>query len=105
VTSALRVGSALVSVGLALPLATVAVLPYLVRPADTEDYGAGILAVLWFLCSVLVGLTLCGIGAVWLASALKRRELAHPIVGGVFAVIGAVSAVGMVAFLGYFLRA
>ena len=98
-------GSGLVVVGVILPVATAYLLPLFVTVADSEDYGAGLLAITIFMVSFICGLVLCGTGALRLFFNVRRGDSA-PTRGLILAaVLGVISLAAMLGYAWFFVAA
>ena len=98
-------GSGLVLVGVILPVSTAYLLPYLVTVADSEDYGAGLLAISIFMGSFICGLVICGTGVLRLFMNLRRGDTAPNNVSYMAAGLGAISLVAMLGYAWFFVAA
>jgi hypothetical protein len=98
-------GSGLVLVGVILPVATVYLLPFLVPVADSEDYGAGLLAITIFMASFICGLVLCGSGVFRLFMNLRHGDTAPNNYSYMAAGLGAISLAAMLGYAWFFIAA
>lgn len=73
-------------------------IPLLIIPAHSEDYGAGLLFIGLFTISLFGGLVLCGIGAATLIVNRSSDGSARTMMSKVAAALGAIR---FLAFLGY----
>jgi len=98
-------GSGLVLVGVILPVATVYLLPFLVTVEDSEDYGAGMLAITIFMFSFICGLVLCGAGVFKLFMNLRHGGKAPSIFSYMAVGLGAISLTAMLGYAWFFVTA
>jgi len=88
-------GRGLVLVGIILPVATTYLLPFFVTAADSEDYGAGMLAISIFMVGYICGLVLCGTGVVRQFMNLRHDDAARNNYSYIAAGLGAISFAAM----------
>ena len=95
-------GSGLVLVGVILPVATAYLLPFLVTATDSEDYGAGMLAITIFMVSFICGLVLCGMGVFRLFMNLRHDEAARNSYSYMATGLGVISLAAMLGYAWFF---